>query len=215
MDDFRAWLEAQGYQKGTVESSIRGVRRAEEVFHETGEVRPTYFQYLKRWLTFRGPHARDKFSRAVRDAVDPVSPDPKGGYRKSPLDEAAWRLLTAQLWDSKEDIDTALVAIFGQMKPATTLREVLRWPLDLVEQNSEKAIAKRIRKVRMRPADPTTGLKPINLNELVCGGPCTPDAAYRRILRRVHYWSDVLEAPFDFQSIEDTPWAVRAKAVWL
>lgn len=208
-EPFERWLLAQGYQKPTVSSTLRMVRRAREAFIQDLTLEP-YKVYLKRWLTYAASkRITDEFTRAVGRLYEPVEPEPKGSYEKPELTSEQWRTLTELVYRSEDALDVALSVLLSIVNPLQEMQDLMTRPLHIVQKRVDKKIALRLNHYRK----PAQGV--LNLIELVCGVGCTYDAAKIRLRRRLTaYGKQIGGFEIDFQSIERTPWAIRSQAVW-
>lgn len=201
---FQEWLLNKGYQQATANSTVRMLRRAREA-HKEGLGVHVYASYLKRWLTYlqetNEPESDVAFVRAVRETVDPIEPAPLGSTERVPLTESQATSLRYALKAGDEPEDLLLLVLMSLEHPAQDLRVTLAEPLGELVKRLPVSLKTRLRPYQRAGA--------IDLYEVVCGGPCTFEALYGRLNRRMGAWRKSTGIDFDLKSLERTPLTYR------
>jgi hypothetical protein len=135
-DEYKRWLENEGYQATTIATSLASTRSAEKKWlgmaTELGALTPNallqYNTLLKRYSRFLHsiPFPRwSAWERFVVDNYEAALPRPSGGSTKPELTQQQWRSLVASVSSFDEPVDGVLYLILNHL-PELEPRAILR-----------------------------------------------------------------------------------------
>jgi hypothetical protein len=213
-ESYKKWLEREGYQPGTIATSIASTRSAEKKWHETLNVtsggtgpvetllvdntlRP-YRSMLKRYSRFlhNVPFPRwQKFDQFVANNFEAAKPQLHGNLTKEPLDVRQWQKLLALLQAREDATDEVLLVILEHL-PAFEPRAILEMQVKSFDPIFDDLLAP---------------MKKARSKYLWSHISTTPYGAFARVQRRLKKHAETLGFEIDFRALAKTPPEARAK----
>lgn len=200
---FKKWLEREGYQPTTINTTLSALHVVEQRWAKEGRLELTATQkpLLKRYSRFLHSvpcHEWQPFDQLVADGVEAAVPGAiRGSSIKNPLTRAQWRALFARVSDSAERVDKALVFILSV--PTLEPSAILRLSFEQLAKHLTPALRERLR--------PLPRKSYASLGDYISE---SERGAYVRVHRRLQKLGAELGFEVDFRSIARTPASVRA-----
>jgi hypothetical protein len=210
-DEYKRWLEKEGYQPTTIATSIASTRSAEKKWSgmakELGTLGPLtpraltfYTSLLKRYSRFLHsiPFPRwSAWERFVVDNFEAATPQkPRGASAKPELTQKQWQSLVASVGALEEPADGVLCLILGHL-PELEPRAILKMEVRSFAPTFSTALA-LIKKKRVR--------------FLWSYISATPVGAYAKVKRQLLKRTEELGFEADFFSLARAAAEARAKA---